>query len=406
MSAAVDSLKPSFGTPTAIVSAQPTPQTRIYNATQAGIFGRTLGLGGLDFTPHASAADSPYIGPGGGGMSPDNQSRVSNVPLTGKYTGWDQTAANADYAATGGDTTSKPAGITDPSSGQYYDNPDDYYRMIDEAYNPSFDYLGKAEAALRGDLPDTLQSIEGNNEVSSAQLAASKDQTMGTLNSQQLEAQQRKLYADAANRRLHDEQRMGYRQRFGGMSSAGQAASELSTVEQQRQLGNNQQNLETFSRDIAGKVHEVETNFALGQKELLQRKQDAITQANRDFQNKLLQIEQNRADLNMNKAQARLQALQNLRNQVFQINLQNMQFQQTLEAQKQASLLDIQKYQQTNGGITSSSTNNLNQFASNVNTNPQTSLSYNDVQNGVNSGGLTLTGMIGPSKKSSFDFLN
>lgn len=289
-------------------------------------------------------------------------------------------------------------------------------RLIDEAYNSSFDYLNKAEGALRADFPNFLQEAEGNFNVNSAQLKSQLDNANNQFGMQTDQATQRQREALSANRRLYSDLRTGYNQRFGGSTSAGQAASEIANVEQQRQMGKTNQTYAETARAIEVQKQNVQKEYDNGVLQLQQQKQSAINQANRDFQNKLLEIEKNRADINMNKAQARLGALQNLRNQIFQINVQNMQFQQQLQLQREAAQQELSNYQAKLGGATGAATSSFNSFLSDpsTTTNPQSDL---QVQTGGNQAGSPMVGsikrdenqglfgQIGSGLKTSFDWL-
>lgn len=303
--------------------------------------------------------------------------------------------------------------ISDLKAGQQDDS-----RLIDEAYNSSFDYLNQAENQLRADQPTYIQEAEGNYNTNSALLGSQRDSAMGTLSGQETSATQRNLEAAAANRRLYSDLKMGYGQRFGGSSSAGQAASEIANVEQQRQQGKLQQSYGDTVRQIEGQKMEIQKSYDNGVMQLEQQKQQAINQVNRDFQNKLLEINKNRADINMNKAQARLGALQNLRNQIFQINVQNMQFKQTLEAQKQQAEQSLNSYGSTASSATSAGSDSLSSFVSGTDVNPQRTdlqalqtYKYNPTQM---TGQISkkedpysgLMGSITNKPKSSFDFLS
>jgi hypothetical protein len=216
--------------------------------------------------------------------------------------------------------------------------------QINDLFNPSYDYLNQAEGQLRSDLPNVLNAAQANFDTNKSQLDASNTQAVNQLDLTGTQAGQRNEEALAANRRLYSDLGRGYQQRFGGSTSAGQAASEIANVEQQRQMGQTNRGYADTINQINMQKQNVEAQHQASLLQLQQAKQTAIDQANRDFQQKLLDISKSRADLGTSKAQANLQALQDLRNKVFQINLQNTQFQQTLEAQKAAASQQLQQY--------------------------------------------------------------
>lgn len=262
----------------------------------------------------------------------------------------------------GGSTTSRPSlsssNLTDEAAKDAgYENLQAYLQqdlnaynaLIDQAYGASNDYLNQAEAALRGDYPTILSEIDAQRQTAQRTADTGKQQTLDTINEQETMATQRNQSVVADARRLYDELRRGYGQRFGGASSAGQAATELSNLEQQRQMGRIQQDFGNTLRQIETARTSVEQNYQNQIYQLEQLTNQAKNEANREFQNKLLQISQARAENEQAKAQARLQALQDLRNKVYQIQLQNMQFQQILQAQREQQSQSLNQYAQTIG---------------------------------------------------------
>lgn len=217
-------------------------------------------------------------------------------------------------------------------------------KLIDEAYGASAGYLNQAEDYLRSDYPTVLQEIENQRLAGVRTADSGKASTLGTINEQQILADQRNQNVMADARRLYDELTRGYQQRFGGASSAGLAASELAAVERQRQQGKIQQDYGNTVRQIESARTQVESKYQDQLFQLEESKKSALIEAERDFKNKLLQITQARAENEQAKAQARLSALQDLRNKVYQINLQNLQFQQTLAAQKAQADQGLQAY--------------------------------------------------------------
>lgn len=276
---------------------------------------------------------------------------------------------------------------------------DETNRLIDEAYSASAGYLDQAESALRGDYPTILSEIDAQRQAAQRTADTGKSQTLGTIDEQQTTATQRNQNVMADARRLYDELRRGYMQRFGGASSAGQAATELGNLEQQRQSGRVQQDFGNTLRQIETARTQVEQKYQDQIYQLEQTTNQAKNEANRDFQNKLLQISQSRAENEQAKAQARLQALQDLRNKVYQINLQNLQFQQTLQAQKQQATQSLASYATQLGGLGEQATNATSAFDPTISSNL-------NVGDAFGSGGLTLDSQYtGQIQKKPEDFL-
>jgi hypothetical protein len=181
----------------------------------------------------------------------------------------------------------------------------------------------------------SLSNIENQKTQGERELAA-QEQAAGT----------RKEDALSAARRLYDELRRGGLQRFGGASSAGQAFTELTAQEQQRQSGNIWQAYQQTLDNLNNYKANLLDNFAQSQKELELAKTSALQQAYSDYQNRLDEIRAKKGETESAKAQTALEELNNLRNKVYQINLQSLNLAQTLAANKQMALSTVDQYSQ------------------------------------------------------------
>ena len=221
---------------------------------------------------------------------------------------------------------------------------EDLMREVDGVYGESYGYLDNVEGQLRQDFPNVLQEAESQFKTNTSMLGNQRQSGLNQLQGQEETTQNRQMDALAEARRLYDSLMRGYNQRFGGATSAGGAASEIAAVEQQRQQGGINRDARQTMRQIEVARGEVENNYQTGLLQLEQQKQTALNQANRDFQNKLLEVNRMRSELGQNKAQMRLQALQELRAQAFQIEAENRQFAKQLEMMKRESEISLQNY--------------------------------------------------------------
>lgn len=238
----------------------------------------------------------------------------------------------------------------------------DFYREIDNAYNPQYDYLNQAESTLKSQYPSVLEEAEAMYKANQGQLDASKQSALGTIQGQKAQATGRYEDALSAARRMYDEMQRGYQNRFGGLSSAAEAANTLLGVESQRQRGQTQRSYNDTMSQIGQQQQEIENNYNANLQQLTAQKTTAINQAQKDFQNKLLEIANNRAMLGQAKAQARLGALQELRQQTYAIEMQNRQFEQQLQMMKEQAQLQIQQYNATTGAATQNTSKALEAF--------------------------------------------
>src|SRR6185312_9870473 len=201
-----------------------------------------------------------------------------------------------------------PANASGPSQ-------DDINKAIDDTYNASNQYLDQAQSQLQSDYPTTQQNINDQFNNDQSTLQTGYNQNLTAFGQQADQAAYNNENALAQARRLYSEVNQGYQQRFGGSTSAGQAAGEIANVAQQQQEGQDQRAYQQASTAINTQRTNTEQNFANSQQGLLVAKNQALQQAQQDFQAKLLQITQNRAANEQAKGQAKLQALQDLRNQ-------------------------------------------------------------------------------------------
>ena len=261
---------------------------------------------------------------------------VKTNPLTGQF-------LQSQPQSTGGG--SQPVQQEQPQQPQ--ENPQERIRREVEAiYAPLMNYLNQAESAVTSEYQRYVPELEQQYATSLSNIQTQKTQGERELAAQEQAAGMRREDALSAARRLYDELRRGGRQRFGGASSAGQAFTELTAQEQQRQSGNiwqaYQQTLDNLNRYRANLLD----NFAQAQKELELAKTSALQQAYTNYQNRRNEIIAKKGEAESLKAKALYDELQNLRNQVYQINLQSLNLAQQLAYNKQMALSTVDQYSQ------------------------------------------------------------
>lgn len=214
---------------------------------------------------------------------------------------------------------------------------------INSIYNPQNEYLNQAEGNLRGQLPGLISEAESQASAQRSLLGDKRTSAFGQLDQSLNAANVNRDNQEAQQRQLLQELGQANQQRFGGASSAGQAASEIQGREFQRNLGGIGQNYQQASQQIQQKRVDVDNEYNTGLQQLQANTQTAINDINRRFQDKLLEITRLRSDNESAKAQARLGALQELRNSIFQINVQKAEFQSALDQQRNANLSGLQQ---------------------------------------------------------------
>jgi hypothetical protein len=257
---------------------------------------------------------------------------------------------------------------------------------LNNAYNPIFEYLNLAESNVRGAYPGIQSDINKQYDLSQGTLSSGRQQGFASLDQNATKVQQTKEDAMSQARRLYNELMQGYGQRFGGSSSAGEAARVLAGNEAQRTMGGVQRDAGNNLALINQKRVEVEQNYQNGLLQIQATRDAALNQAQRDFQQKLLDISNTRAATASEKAQQKLSALQELRNQAYNIQLQNQQFQQQLQLQRQSDTSALSEYEK----LLSSSMGAGQQAQAGYN--PTVASSLQTAQNGIN-GGSSMVGI-------------
>lgn len=273
-----------------------------------------------------------------------------------------------------------------PTSSYDYSLPEPSYNEpdVNAIYNPQMEYLNKAEAQLRSDLPTYEKEVDTNYATNKSQLDTNKNKIMGDVQSQQTAGERKYEDAGTAARRLFQEQQMGMSQRFGGASSAGEAGQAIVGQELQRQLGSNQRSLVDFTSQIEKQKMNIDQQYNTDLMGLEQQKQTALSSIRRDFQSKLLEIAQNRAQLESAKAQMRMQALMDFRNQVYAVQMQNAQFKNAVNLQREQAMQSVSQNATRMGGYGSAAQSAYSSFAPSAGTAIQMSGGQPDVQGAMN----------------------
>lgn len=258
---------------------------------------------------------------------------------------------------------------------------DETNRLIEEGFNASMGYLQQAEEALRGQYPGVVNDLNAQSDAEVNRLKTGRETSINTLDQTGRQAQTRAESVMDAARRLYQELSTGANQRFGRASGAGEFAKALFGRDLSTSLNTTGNQLNETMGNIGMKRQEVESAFTNAQNEAKIRLNTALNEAKTEFDNKILEINRNRAELAQNKAQARLQALQDLRTKIFQINLQNMQFEQTLSQMREQARINLELYEKSQSGATAGGASALAALYQNTSTNPTAQTTIGATQN-------------------------
>lgn len=213
---------------------------------------------------------------------------------------------------------------------------------IDSQFNPIFGVLNQAESNLRGQLPGLISEAEAQANASKGLLNNQRSSANELLGQQEVKTTNTQQNQTAQQRQTLQELQLANKQRFGGSSSAGLAAGELQGREFQRNTFQIGQQAQEALQQIGQQRQVVEREFNQGLQQLEVNFQKAKNDINRQFQDKLLEINARRGEAESAKANARMEALQNLRNMAYQIDVSKAQFAAQLQSQAQqnSSYLD------------------------------------------------------------------
>ena len=205
--------------------------------------------------------------------------------------------------------------------------------QMDAVYNPQFDYLSQTEQFYKNQLPGYQQEANQNYDVNKQLLGTSLSNAQTGINTQETTGKRATEDAMAKARRVFMEQQIGNQQRFGGSSSAGGAMSELLARNLQSEQGQIGRQATDYTQQIGQLRQQAQQKFDDSVLQLEQQKQKALNDIQREFDQKMMEIGSNRTQLTSAKAQMKLQALMDLRNQTFAVQQQEAQFKQALQMQ-------------------------------------------------------------------------
>lgn len=219
-------------------------------------------------------------------------------------------------------------------------------QMINDIFAPTMQYLAEAESTIRQQQPGVEQELQQQYQTSKESLQGEKASGERQLAEQGQGAFKRKEDAASAARRLYGELSAGGRQRFGGATSAGGAYSELIGSQLQRGLGQVQSGYNEAMMKIDNAGQDLQMRYTTALSELENQKNAAINEAKRYFDDKLLEITRMRGETESAKASANLSLLQELRNTVYAINMQDYQYQQQLALNYQTNQQQVEAAKQ------------------------------------------------------------
>ncbi len=248
----------------------------------------------------------------------NNNNTNNNAFPANQYIGWDPVAAQADWNAKIKAGTAGTGGSVDLGS------------LISSAYGPALQALQDIEGKLYSSRDENIGNINTTAQQSGESISREQNSLQSSLDQQSadLEKSGRSAFAEAMRNVNNLFQTLAAR--YGQGASTGGAASEIIGQQYLRNNGQMQQQLEQGRQQIGQQVTQMKNYIADKMDQLDQWKRTTIASINDQFNQNMAQIAMRRGDIEANKTQDRVAALQNALSQAQNVQNQEMQFKQGL----------------------------------------------------------------------------
>lgn len=231
-----------------------------------------------------------------------------------------------------------------------YDDWDSYMNDVnktEDIYDEGKDYLDNLESNLYKNLPNYLSLFTDPYYNQIPTVTSNMNAGVANLQNQQGLAQYQEQDALSAARRLYNELTARNRQAFGGVSSVGQAASEIGARELQRQMGTVKNTAAQTIQGIVTKINEVKDKANTMIAKLKSDAELAKKEAQLAFQDKIAAINEKRYELKQQKAIDKINALAELRDRI--LSIQQVTTQKSAEVE-QFRVAEINRIAQESAG--------------------------------------------------------
>ena len=215
---------------------------------------------------------------------------------------------------------------------------------LDNIFNPVFSALQGQEETLRQNYAPVEGQITAQGELSKQTVGGQYETGAKQLTQEETGLGTRREDALTSATRLYNELQRGGQQRFGGASSAGEAFQTLTATEQQRRQGTIQGLYETGMQKVTDLKASLKQKYDLAVQEITLQTQQYIADAQTQFRDALQSIKSAVSMAQSDKATASMNALQDLRNRIYTINAQNLQFAQQLALNNEINLKTVDDY--------------------------------------------------------------
>ena len=297
--------------------------------------------------------------------SPAKANYQSNTGVYGYVpSGGGQVLGASTYKAPGSYTPpqSSPSAPSAPVQQQQQQNTGNNQiplQTIPEQQNIDFDALIRPGLELLSAYEPTLQSgyekdVQGLNDWKSTQLQSNENDIKAKTAQIDRNRTSSTNYAEnAANeaRRQYAEIQQGLQSRYGGTTGTGAFASEISSRQSQQEFGRIRQGLSEAMQKLDDNQQQVQAVGEIARQTIENNVKDSIAQAKKQLDNDLMQIRQQRGELQARKAELAANAVQIYQNTVNNVKAQNAAVQQNYFLQQKQAEQQLELGRQKLTGI-------------------------------------------------------
>ena len=235
-------------------------------------------------------------------------------------------ASTGSGGSNGGNTGGNTGGQQPPMSN--VPQPDN--AAIDSAFSEANNYLNDLYNSTMSNKGNFMNTYTAPYESQRPMFEQAKNTGLNQIETQKTQAKQNSANVLDEARRLYSELVKGGTQRFGGTSSAGEFYQGYLGKQLMQNQGQIEGQLTNNMQALAAKAQEINDGYNANIKQLEIQLAGAKSQAETAFMNQINQINAMKAQTAQDKANAKLQALQNYRNTVASYQQQAYQAQQQL----------------------------------------------------------------------------
>lgn len=208
-------------------------------------------------------------------------------------------------------------------------------QLVNDAYQGNESLLNQQEANLNEAQVTGEADLNASYGIKGEQLKNAQTSGQAKFDQYGNLLQTQKQDALSSAKQLYEQLQSGYRQKFGGASSGGEAAQAILGTEQQRQSGKIQRDYVSAAQDLFNQRMDFDSTYQTNLKSLDTEKTTAYNQLKMDWKDKLISVMSDRTKNAQWKSEQNVLALKEYSAQISQVNQRASEYKQQIEMQKQ-----------------------------------------------------------------------